>query len=161
MTLITIAQETLRQSIFLRLLRFFTRFRRHQEGVAAVELAICLIPLLLILVGMMDFAFFFCFENTATNASRAGVRYAVEYRVDANGDRITPNAAAIQTFLQTNGLSTEYTITTTPARYGPTTLKSGDPLTVTVTRGMTWTLTGFGIITLPTQVSGSTTMTLE
>jgi Flp pilus assembly protein TadG len=145
----------------------FMRWRRlrrrgpGQEGIAAAEFALCLIPVLLLLVGTIDFGSYYFYEHMATNASRAGARWATRYLVDANMQRLPPpDAAAIQTWLRdpaNYGLDAAYTVT----RPGPSPVNSGDPLTVTVTRNITWFLSGFEILDLPTQVSASTTMTLE
>jgi len=116
-----------------------------------VEFALCLIPLLMLVMGIIDFGSYYFYSHEATNASRAGARYATHYKVDGSP---TPTAAQIQTWLQTNyGLDAAYTVTTVVPVTGA--------LTVTVTKNISWFLAGFDIFNLPTQVSSSTTMTLE
>jgi hypothetical protein len=133
----------------------FLRLGRREEGVAAVEFAICLIPLLLIVMGILDFGSYFYYAQTVANASRAGARYAVQYR---DATHPVPSAGEIKTWLETNyALGDEYNVTTP----GTPPTKYGDPLTVQVTKNVTWFLSGFDILNLPTQVKGSTTMTLE
>ena len=62
--------------MFIRL-RQLLRRGRGQEGAAAVEFAIVLPILLLILAGLFDFGWGFYWKHTVTNASRGGARYAV------------------------------------------------------------------------------------
>ncbi len=63
--------------MFIRL-RQLLRRGRGQEGAAAVEFAILLPILLLLLAGFFDFGWLFYWQHTVTNASRAGARYAVQ-----------------------------------------------------------------------------------
>ena len=67
-----------------------TKLRKDQEGAAAVEFALCLIPLLLILGGIIDFGLFCNMQMTISSASRAGARYATLYTVNASGQRLAP-----------------------------------------------------------------------
>ncbi len=80
------------------------------EGAATVEFALCLIPLLLVIAGIIDFGDAFYTKQVVTNASRAGARYGVRYQVDANGQRLAPNTAAIQQLVQSN-YGTDLTVT--------------------------------------------------
>jgi hypothetical protein len=65
--------------------------RRRQEGVAAVELALCLIPLILILAGVCDFGGLLYTKMVLTSASREGARYATRIQTDANGQPLAPS----------------------------------------------------------------------
>ena len=131
------------------------------EGAATVEFALCLIPLLLVIAGIIDYGDAFYIKQVVTNASRAGARYGVQYQVDANGLRLAPNTAAIQQLVKSN-YGTDLTVTV--AGTGLTSNKSGDPLAVTVKKNKDWIFMGFlshYVSNLPTQLSNTTTMTLE
>jgi Flp pilus assembly protein TadG len=71
-------------------LRQLLRSGRGEEGVAAVEFAIILSVLLVLVVGGMDMAHMYYIDYLVTNASREGARWATKYTVDASG---TPNPA--------------------------------------------------------------------
>ena len=79
---------------------FFSRDR--SKGAATVEFALCLIPLLLVIAGIIDYGDAFYIKQVVTNASRAGARYGVRYQVNASGQRLAPNTAAIQQLVQSN-----------------------------------------------------------
>ena len=70
--------------------RLGRRFLRSSEGSAAVEFAIVLNLLLLMIMGMLEFGLAFSMKQVIINASREGARYGIAYRVDALGDRIVP-----------------------------------------------------------------------
>ena len=57
--------------------QFLRHFRRRSEGAAALEFALVSIPLLLITIGIMEFAFALFQWNTAEKATQFGVRQAV------------------------------------------------------------------------------------
>lgn len=65
-------------------MRFTRRSRRrwHERGAAAVELAIVLPLLLLVIGGIVDFGRFFLTEIQLTNAAREGARAAVVSETD-------------------------------------------------------------------------------
>lgn len=128
------------------------------EGVAAVEFAIIMPVLLLILAGLMDFGWAFYWKHNVTNASRAGARYAVQAKV--SGGTSTPY---IETEIKTK-LNTDYgndlVVTVDPKIAGAT----GTSRSVTVTKNMTYFwgsfLSGLGI-NLPATISNQTWMTME
>jgi Flp pilus assembly protein TadG len=66
-------------------LRKLLRGGRGEEGVAAVELAIILSILLILVVGGMDIAHMYYMNYIITNASREGARYAAKYTVNPDG----------------------------------------------------------------------------
>jgi Flp pilus assembly protein TadG len=150
--------------MFFRLLRHFRLRRRGQEGVAAVEFALCLIPLLLVIAGIIDFGDAFFTKQVVTNASRAGVRYGIRWvtnPTDPSGQRLAPNTSAIQQLVKSNYGND---LTVTVGGTGLTSNKSGDPLSVTVTKVKTWIFLDFlsdYVSNLPAQLSNTTTMTLE
>jgi Flp pilus assembly protein TadG len=63
------------------------KLRRGQEGAAAVEFALCLIPLLLILGGILDFGHLWYMQSILATSSREGARYATHY----SSTKVTPN----------------------------------------------------------------------
>ena len=143
--------------MFIRL-RQLLRRSRGQEGAAAVEFAIVLPILLIILAGFFDFGWLFFWQHSVTNASRAGARYAVQAKLV--GGIATPYTDdEITTFVKHNfgadlGVAVDRTGGTTP----------GSPRSVTVTKTMEWFfmsfLQGKGV-NLPTTVHNKTTMTVE
>jgi Flp pilus assembly protein TadG len=78
-------------------LRHILRFGRNQEGSVAVEFALCILPLLLIVGGIMDFGHLFYVEHLITNASREGARYASRY----TGASTEPTSDEISTYVRT------------------------------------------------------------
>ena len=80
--------------MFIRLRRLLRR-GCGQEGAAAVEFAMCIIPLLLIVAGVVDFGESWYMQSVLATASREGARYATRYQTDAvTGARLIPNALA-------------------------------------------------------------------
>ena len=143
--------------MFIRL-RQLLRRGRGQEGAAAVEFAIVLPILMLILAGLFDFGWLFYWQHSVTNASRAGARYAVQAKY-VNGISTPYNDAEIQAMVTTNyGDDLGVTVD----RTGGT--NSGAPRSVTVTKTMQWFflsfLQGLGV-NLPTTINNKTTMTVE
>jgi len=143
--------------MFIRL-RQLLRRGRGQEGAAAVEFAIVLPVLLLLLAGFFDFGWLFYWQHSVTNASRAGARYAVQARV-VGGISTTYTDSEITTFVNNNfggdlGVVVDRTGGTTP----------GSPRSVTVTKTMQYFFLSFlqdlGV-NLPTTIQNKTTMTVE
>ena len=52
------------------------RRRRGERGGAAVEFALLVLPLMLVLLGILDYGFYFFVDLVATNAAREGARAA-------------------------------------------------------------------------------------
>jgi Flp pilus assembly protein TadG len=73
-------------------MRRILRFGRRQEGAAVVEFALCLIPLLLILGGIIDFGQAWYMQSVLTTASREGARYATRYYDPSNSGKTVPAA---------------------------------------------------------------------
>lgn len=143
--------------MFIRL-RQLLRRGRGQEGAVAVEFAIVLPLLLLLLAGFFDFGWLFYWQHTATNASRAGARYAVQAKL-IGGVNTPYTDAEITTFITNNfgaglGVTVDRTGGSTP----------GSPRSVTVTKTMQYFFLSFlqdlGV-NLPTTVQNTTTMTVE
>jgi Flp pilus assembly protein TadG len=142
------------------LIRLRQLLRRHsgQKGTAAVEFALILPVLMLLMAGFFDFGWLFYWQHKVTNASREGARYAVQAKLI--GGVSTPYSNAEITALVQNGYGDDLAVTVD--RTGGT--SSGSPRSVTVTKTVTWFflsfLQGLGI-NLPSTVSNQTTMTVE
>ena len=108
---------------------------KRQEGASAVEFAIIL-PLLLILVfGIIEFSILFYDKAMITNASREGAREGIVYRYDPDGGLNHPDdaeiVATVDQYVQNHLISfgSSSGVTTTITRPGDS---PGDSLTVTV-----------------------------
>ncbi len=107
---------------------------KRQEGASAVEFAIIL-PLLLILVfGIIEFSILFYDKAMITNASREGARVGIVYQYQDGGPNHpddTEIAAAIAQYVQNHLISfgASSVVSTTITRAGDS---PGDSLTVTV-----------------------------
>ena len=74
-------------------LRKLLRWGGGQEGTAAVEFALCLIPLLLIVAGIVDYGESWYMQSVLATGSREGARYATRYQTNpTTGARLVPNA---------------------------------------------------------------------
>ena len=62
-----------------------------QQGAAAVEFALCLLPLLLIVPGIVDYGESWYIQSALATASREGARYATRYQTDSTGARLIPS----------------------------------------------------------------------
>ena len=143
--------------MFIRL-RQFLRRGRGQEGAAALEFAIVLPVLMLILAGLFDFGWLFFWQHTVTNASRAGARYAVQAKYVSGIS--TPFTDAQITAMVTTNYGADLGVTVD--RTGGT--SSGAPRSVTVTKTMDWFFLSYlqsKGVPLPTTVQSTTTMTVE
>jgi len=131
------------------------RNRRGHRGIAAVEMAL-LLPLLLMLVfGMIEYGSLFWRSQQVATAARNGARRGV-----MSGATATDVTTSVdQTMLQSGMGTTNYTVTCTPPN--PATLATGASFTVKVTVPYAdIKLTGFPVPT-PTQVARSVTMAKE
>jgi hypothetical protein len=139
-------------------LRRLLRLGRREEGAAAVEFAIVLPVLMLLLAGFIEFGWGFYWMQTVTNASRAGARYAIQAKL-VSGVSTPYTESEIQTLVK-NNYGNDLAVTVNPA-VGPA---SGDPRSVTVAKTMQWLMFGFlqnyGI-DLPAAIQNKTTMTME
>jgi hypothetical protein len=141
--------------VFIRL-RQLLRRGRGQEGSAAVEFAIVLPVLLLIIAGLFDFGWAFYWKETVANASRGGARYASLANYPS-GVRTVYTSAEITAFVTTtygNDLAVVVAGSTT----------AGSARSVTVTKTMTYFVASFLIsrgVNLPTTISNTTSMTME
>ena len=134
--------------------RRFKIFSRCEGGAAAVEFALCLPLLVLLLAGFIDFGWWFFWQHTASDASRAGARYGVQ--ANYPGGIRTPHTATEIQNMVTNNYGSDLVVTVVPGN------KPGDPLSVTVTKTMEWVFLWFATqFGLPSTISNTTTMTME
>jgi Flp pilus assembly protein TadG len=139
-------------------LRQLLRRDRGQEGSAAVEFAVLLPILLILLAGFFDFGWYFYVKHTVTNASREGARYSIQAKW-VNGIATPYTDAEITTLLKKNYGAD---ILVDVDRTGGT--ASGDPRSVTVTKPVQYFFLSFlqeRGVNLPAAVPNTTTMTVE
>ena len=154
--------------MFLKLRRI-VRLGRREEGVAAVEFALCLLPLLLILGGIIDFGLCCNMQMTISSASRAGARYATLYTVNASGQRLAPNnlSPTVSSYVTTNYsglLPSNANLQATLGGSAQTSTTSGAyPVTVTVTAQYHWFFLANLVpgLTNPQTLSSTVEMSLE
>ncbi|MFH1594928.1 MAG: TadE/TadG family type IV pilus assembly protein [Pseudomonadota bacterium] len=113
--------------------RFLFRLARRTEGAAAVEFAIVLTCLLLLITGIMDFGHAFFVKQIVTNASREGARYGVVYQEPRPTEPEIKEK--VNFYLESAGLTDP---STTTVAVVPGTGATGTPLTVTVSSTKTW-----------------------
>ncbi len=159
--------------MFIRL-RQLLRRGRGQEGVAAVEFALLLLPLLLIIGGVVDFGHGYYIKHVITTASREGARYGVKYKVDSSTglpfvpNTLTPSISDYVKLPAPTGLGyagllgSDANLTVTPGGAGYTSNTVGAILTVTVTADKYWFFLG-GLLGFsnPQTLTATTAMTLE
>jgi Flp pilus assembly protein TadG len=164
----------------LRKLRQRLRRAGREDGAAAVEFALCLIPLLLIVAGVVDYGESWYMESVLATASREGARYATRYQTDSQtGQRLIPNSLipSIQNYVlntdQQNGGKGGYGLRTflpsdanpavTPGGAGLTTGTAGAVVSVTVSAQKYWLFLNYLIPGLnnPQPLKSTTTMACE
>jgi len=131
------------------------RLGRREDGTAAVELALCLIPLLILLAGFIDLGIGYYTKLEVDNISRAAARYATMYQLDATGQHIT--SINIAQYVLSNYGDT-FTVTPSTATYS-----AGGAVNITVTKNIPWLFYGFlsSYVKLPQEAKGATSMTFE
>ena len=146
------------------------RFFMHTGGAVAVEFALVISILLMVVTGIIDFGHAWYMQQVITNASREGARYGIIYITDANGVRITPSALSPTI---SNYLLTTYKLPTllpadaspiiTVSGAGYTSITKGDPLQVTVTAKKTWFIVAGFVPGMPSTrtLTATTVMLIE
>ena len=137
---------------------------RAERGAVAVEFAIILPVLVLLILGGMDLGHRYLLGHLASNASREGARYGVKYHVDPiTSLPVAPSDLAISNYVklpQPTGLG--YANLLGDDNLPVTPVKVGNILTVTVTAHKHWwvlgSLPGF---TNPQTLTATTAMALE
>jgi Flp pilus assembly protein TadG len=132
-------------------------FFKHADGASAVEFAIILPVMMLLMLGGMDLGHAFYMQHVITNASREGARYGANY---TGNDSPTTNA--ISTYVKTtlNYNSFNFNSLTVDGTYSGT--SPSKIVTVTVQAKKYWwllgTVPGF---TNPKQLTATTAMLVE
>ncbi len=136
------------------------RFLGDQQGAYAVEFALLMPVLLLLLFGILDIGHYIYLKQIMVNASREGARYATVYQTDASGDRLLPknlNPSVENYIINTSeensgkggvGLKTLLPPNANPVitKSGPASSESnpsvvaGEDLTITITATKSWLL---------------------
>lgn len=73
------------------------KLNRRERGAAAVEFAIVMPLLMVLMVGIMEFGYAFFLQASVSSAARVGVRY---YTINWNSTNAATKAAAIQTSIE-------------------------------------------------------------
>ena len=150
----------------LNRLRQLLRRGRGEEGAAAVEFALILPILVLLVLGGLDLGHRFYMEHLITNASREGARFAAKY----TGTAAAPTSTAVSNYVKLPPPNLDYnafnldnlTVTTTYAGVFPNKIA-----TVTVTAQKHWWILGafnfFGFqgFTNPQTITAATAMNVE
>jgi Flp pilus assembly protein TadG len=151
--------------VFIRL-RQLLRGGRGQEGAAAVEFALILIPLLFLIGGGADFGHAYYIQHIITTASREGARYAAKY----TGTNPAPTSGEVSNYIKLPSPGLNYnefnldtlTVNATYAGSFPNKI-----VTVTVTADKHWWILGtfkfFGFpgFTNPQTLTATTAMNVE
>ncbi len=146
----------------LPMLRRILTLGRRREGAAAVEFALCLLPLLLLIGGIIDFGQAWYTESLLTNISREGARYATRYTVNSTSQRLAPAdlSPAVKDYVE--GKYTSLLPGLNISLGGASTSTTpGDQVSVTATAPREWFFLGHLIPGLPTQLSSTIWMSLE
>ncbi len=119
--------------------------RQSQLGQNAVEFALLLPVLMLVLFGILDLGRLFFAAITITNAARDGARYGIEHPADVGGIQARVQAEAAGT-----GIDLTDSALATITRVCPSGCVSGTPLRVEVTYNIHLILPGlFGYTEVP------------
>jgi Flp pilus assembly protein TadG len=140
-----------------------------QKGSAAVEFALCLFPLLLIVGGILDYGHLWYMQSVLTTASREGARYATRYQTDpTTGVRLLPNALnpLVTDYITTNYaglLPSDAKLTVTPGGAGYSTGTTGAQVSIQASANKSWFFLNYLIpgTTSPQPLSSKTVMTCE
>jgi Flp pilus assembly protein TadG len=153
----------------LRKLCHLLKHGGRQEGAAALEFALCLIPLLLIVGGILDYGESWYMQSMLTTASREGARYATRYQTDpVTGQRLLPNNLnpTVEAWVTTNYLGllpADANLSVTPGGSGYITGTTGAPVSVTAGAQKRWFVLSHFIPTLtnPQPLASTTVMACE
>lgn len=125
---------------------------QHRErGAVAVEMALLLPVLVLLLLGIMEFGRAYNAQVTLTNAAREGVRVMAITNVQSDAEIAAGNAL---TMLKTTSSNPTFTFTTSPAATNPAVCVAGRQVTVTIS----YTLDSLTGIAGPFSMTGKGTM---
>jgi Flp pilus assembly protein TadG len=120
---------------------------RRTEGTAMVEFALCLIVLMAIILGTLEFGLIWYTKYIMAEAAREGARYGAIYRSNPDGSRMPPMSVSpsIQTvvnnYLTSYAPTGSYNVQVTN-NTGYQTGQAGYDLIVKVTAANHWNLLG-------------------
>ena len=126
-----------------------TRAHRKREGAAALEFALVLPLLVILLFGIIDFGYLMFVVSTMNNAAREGARRGAVEAV--NGNVVSSATLAAQRYLNAAGLGTGCRVncpTTAATFVAPVGNTQGD-VTVTVTLAQARGISGFTYRVMP------------
>jgi Flp pilus assembly protein TadG len=132
-------------------------FFKHADGASAVEFAIILPVMILLMLGGMDLGHMFYMQHVITNASREGARHAAHYTGNAE-----PSSGDISTYVTTtlNYSNFNFNDLTVLASYSNT--SPNRIVTVTVqAKKFWWILSNILGFTNPKQLTATTAMQME
>jgi len=131
------------------------------DGVTAVEFAIILPVLMLLILGGMDLAHSYYIKNIITNASLAGARYGANYTYP----NPSPTSDQISTYVKTTLNYNSLNLSSLSVSGSYTGTSPNKIVTVTVQANKYWwilnTLLPTGILSNPQQLTATTAMTCE
>ncbi len=119
--------------------------RSGEAGVSAVELALCLPWLMLLTLGMIDYAWYFYVEINAQNAAREGARTATTIPGGCTGTATTAAETVVNTRMGAIGYADKTFVTTS------CNTAAGDPQYDVRVEVLFPQLTGYSFIPLPRQ----------
>jgi Flp pilus assembly protein TadG len=139
----------------------FTRLRQllrrghGKEGASAVEFAIILPVLALLILGGMDLGNMFYVDYIITNASREGARYASIYTGNS-----PPTSAQVSSYVKTTLNYSSYNLNSFNVSAQYTGTSPNEYVTVTTQAQINWWYLGI-LLTNPFQLTATTAMTVE
>jgi Flp pilus assembly protein TadG len=136
---------------------FLGRLRTHTEGVAAVEFAIILPVLMLLILGGMDVGHMLYIDHLITNASREGARDAVKYTNSA----VDPGSDVISAYVKTTLNYNTFNLANFNVTVNYTGSSPDKIATVTVTADKNWWILGSLGFANPKTLKATTAMAVE
>ena len=134
------------------------KFCRRQEGAAAVEFAIILPVLMLLILGGMDLGHMLYIDHLITNAGREGARYAAKY----TNPPVDPTSSAISTYVKTTLNYTSFNLDNLVVSGSYAGASPNRVATVTVTADKHWWILGsVPGVTDPKTLTAQTAMAVE
>ena len=77
--------------------------RPRQRGHLALEMALCFLPLMALIFGILDFSMVTFIQGAFQNATREAVRFGITYNLTYNGTTYSGQTAVMKAVVQNNG----------------------------------------------------------